>query len=139
MHVSAMPIKDERLKDEALSAKWQRFRELRQEVSKIMEQARRDKVIGHPLDALVRLTAKGETLEFLKLVKPFLREVLIVSEVEVLEGDGPYLESENFKELKVEIARAGGVKCPRCWNYSRDIGLDTKFPEVCSRCATQLG
>ncbi|MEN6473263.1 MAG: isoleucine--tRNA ligase [Syntrophaceae bacterium] len=139
VHVSAMPIKDERLKDEALSAKWQRFRELRQEVSKIMEQARRDKVIGHPLDALVRLTAKGETLEFLKLVKPFLREVLIVSEVEVLEGDGPYLESENFKELKVEIARAGGVKCPRCWNYSRDIGLDTKFPEVCSRCATQLG
>jgi len=72
-------------------------------------------------------------------VKPFLREVLIVSEVEVVEGDGTYLESEHFKELKVEISRAGGTKCPRCWNYSRDIGANKQFPEVCSRCATQLG
>jgi isoleucyl-tRNA synthetase len=139
VHVATMPVKDEGLKDAALAAKWQRFIQLRQEVSKVMEQARRDKVIGHPLDALVRLTAKGETLEFLGQVKPFLREVLIVSEIEVLDGDGPYIESDNFKELKVEIARASGAKCPRCWNYSRDIGADAKFPEVCARCAAQLG
>ncbi|HQP31113.1 MAG TPA: class I tRNA ligase family protein, partial [Deltaproteobacteria bacterium] len=139
VHITAMPVKDEALRDEALAATWQRFRELRQEVSKVMEQARRDKVIGHPLDALVRLTAKGETLAFLNQVKPFLREVLIVSEVEVGHGEGPFLESENFKELSIEITRAGGTKCPRCWNYSRDIGADKKYAEVCARCAAQLG
>jgi isoleucyl-tRNA synthetase len=104
VHISAMPVKDEALRDEILAAKWQRFILLRQEVSRVMEQARRDKVIGHPLDAMVRLRSRGETLAFLKTIEPFLREVLIVSEVEVLEGDGPFLESENFRSSRSRSA-----------------------------------
>lgn len=138
VHLSSMPVKDESLRDETLAAKWERLILLRQEVSKVMEQARRDKVIGHPLDALVKLTADSETLAFLEEVGPFLKEVFIVSAVEVAQGTGPFAGSENFKDLTVEIARAQGGKCPRCWNYSRDLGVDSRFPEVCGRCAGQL-
>lgn len=138
VHLSSMPIKDVSLMDEALAAKWEKIILLRQETSKVMEQARRDKFIGHPLDALVKLFGEGTTLDFLTAVLPFLKEVLIVSDVEVAQGDGPYIESTAFEKLKINIEKAPGAKCPRCWNYSTDIGIDNRVPEVCGRCAGQL-
>ncbi len=138
VHLSTMPEVDAGLKDADLFAKWQRIIALRQEVSKVMEDARRDKVIGHPLDARVVLVAGGETLEFLQGIAADLRDVLIVSAVAVEAGEGPYLESEEFPQLRVEVGKAAGEKCPRCWNYSEEIGKDSAHPEVCARCAAQL-
>lgn len=138
VHLSSMPIKDVSLMDEALAAKWEKIILLRQETSKVMEQARRDKFIGHPLDALVKLFGEETTLDFLTAVLPFLKEVFIVSAVEVAQGDGPYIESTAFEKLKINIEKAPGAKCPRCWNYSTDIGIDNRVPEVCGRCAGQL-
>jgi isoleucyl-tRNA synthetase len=103
-----------------------------------MEQARRDKIIGHPLDAVVKITADGDTFAFVDSVKDFLKDVFIVSEVEVAKGSGPFVESEIFRQLGIAVAKSTGVKCPRCWNYSKDIGADKDHPEVCARCAFQL-
>jgi hypothetical protein len=41
----------------------------------------------------------------------------------------------------VEVTRAAGEKCPRCWNI-RELGTDVAHPAVCGRCAavlTELG
>jgi isoleucyl-tRNA synthetase len=138
IHLSTMPISDVALKDEALKEKWGRILQLRQEVSKVLEQARREKVIGHSLDAQVKLFADGATLEFLKYVEPFLEDVFICSSVSVAQGEGPYLENETFDKLRIEAAKTLGAKCPRCWRYSTDIGKDASHPEVCPRCAGQL-
>jgi len=138
VHLSGMPQVDEDMKDEALAGKWEKIIALRQEVSKTMEQARRDKVIGHPLDAVVKITANGETFDFIGSVKDVLKDVFIVSEVEVVKGDGPFIESESFKQLGIKVFKSTGVKCPRCWNYSKDIGTDKNHLEVCARCASQL-
>jgi isoleucyl-tRNA synthetase len=138
VHLSAMPVSDNTLKDEALKAKWGRILQLRQEVSKELERARREKVIGHSLDAHVTLFANGETLDFLKSVEPFLGDVFICSLVSVAEGEGPYIESDAFSHLRIEASRTPGAKCPRCWRYSTEIGKNQAFPEVCPRCADQL-
>jgi isoleucyl-tRNA synthetase len=138
VHLEDMPVADMTLKDDKLAGKWERIISLRQEVSKAMEQARRDKVIGHPLDAVIRLSADGETLDFLESVKAFLKDVFIVSEVELEKGTGPFIESESFNQLGISVAKSTGTKCPRCWNYSHDIGNDPKHQEVCARCASQL-
>jgi isoleucyl-tRNA synthetase len=138
VHLSAMPVVEKNMKDDALAVKWEKILALKQEVSKTMEQARRDKIIGHPLDAVVKITADGETLAFVESVKGFLKDVFIVSEVEVTKGDGPFVESENFKQLGISVSKSTGVKCPRCWNYSKDVGADQNHPEVCARCASQL-
>lgn len=103
-----------------------------------MEDARRDKVIGHPLDAQVRLTAGGDTFDFLKDIEGELGDIFICSGVAVIEGDGPYMESEEFSKLRIEVVRAPGEKCPRCWHYSVNIGSNPAHPEVCARCAKQL-
>ena len=31
----------------------------------------------------------------------------------------------------IEVAKARGAKCDRCWHYKTDIGLNGKYPEVC--------
>jgi isoleucyl-tRNA synthetase len=138
VHLSTMPNADQALKDDALESKWDRIIALRQEVSKQMEQARRDKVIGHPLDARVKLIADGDTLDFLRDIEEGLSDIFICSGVEVEKGDGPYIESEEFGKLRIEAVKAPGGKCPRCWHYSEDIGKSSEHPEVCARCAEQL-
>jgi len=134
-----LPSSDPALKDDSLHAKWERILALRQDVSKVLEGARRDKVIGHPLDADVTLVADGDTLEFLKSVEPFLQDVFICSGVYVAKGDGPYMESETFSNLRVEAAKAAGQKCPRCWHFSTDIGKSRVHPDICPRCVEQIG
>ena len=139
VHLSTLPSSDPALKDDSLHAKWERILALRQDVSKVLEGARRDKVIGHPLDADVTLVADGDTLEFLKSVEPFLQDVFICSGVYVAKGDGPYMESETFSNLRVEAAKAAGQKCPRCWHFSTDIGKSRVHPDICPRCVEQIG
>ncbi len=138
VHLSSMPVVDASLMDSALEGKWEKIIQLRQEVSKEMELARRNKVIGHPLDAKVSLFTEGTTFELLKTIEAMLEDILICSGVEVCTGDGNYGQSETFPQLKIEVAKAPGTKCPRCWHYKQDIGGSQAFPEVCGRCADQL-
>lgn len=139
VHLSTLPSSDPALKDDSLHTKWERILALRQDVSKVLEGARRDKVIGHPLDADVKLVADGDTLDFLKSVEPFLQDVFICSGVDVAKGDGPYMESETFSNLRVEAAKAAGQKCPRCWHFSTGIGKSRVHPDICPRCVEQIG
>ncbi len=138
VHLSSMPAANASLMDEDLAGTWERILLLRQEVSREMEQARRDKVIGHPLDAKVTLSSEGNTLDFLRKVEPMLDDIFICSGVEVAQGDGCYGESESFDHLKIQVSKALGGKCPRCWHYREDIGRDPAFAELCTRCAAQL-
>ncbi|MFQ5902716.1 MAG: zinc finger domain-containing protein, partial [Candidatus Binatia bacterium] len=38
----------------------------------------------------------------------------------------------------IEVARAKGSKCERCWKYSEDVGKDSRHPTVCARCSDVL-
>ena len=42
---------------------------------------------------------------------------------------------QDLADLKVQIERALGAKCERCWNYSEAVGRDSKHPGLCERCA----
>ncbi|HOI07303.1 MAG TPA: isoleucine--tRNA ligase [Deltaproteobacteria bacterium] len=139
VHLTTMPVADPALVNRELEAKWERIIALRQEVSKEMETARRDKVIGHPLDARITLSAEGPTLDFLKGVEPMLEDIFICSGVVVEQGDGNYGASEAFPMMRIAVSKAPGGKCPRCWHYREDIGKTPEFAEVCGRCASQLG
>jgi isoleucyl-tRNA synthetase len=56
--------------------------------------------------------------------------------VDSAEGDA--LPSETLPGLAVKIERADGKKCERCWNYSRHVGENTRYPTVCERCSEAL-
>jgi isoleucyl-tRNA synthetase len=108
---------------------WERLFGIRDEVLRALEEARTAKNIGSSLEAKVVLTADKDTTMFLMDYFRELRYLFIISQVEVHEGDA----------LKVEIRRADGQKCERCWNYSMHVGEFQKYPTVCERCAEALG
>lgn len=128
--------------DAELEKRWDNILEIRGEVSKALELARNNKVIGHSLNAKVEIYAEGETYKFLNEVRDFLQTVFIVSMVELNEGIKDGVEytyrSEENKELAVVVSVAPGEKCERCWVYSETVGKDSEHPTLCSRCVGVL-
>ncbi|MDQ2746780.1 MAG: isoleucine--tRNA ligase [Acidobacteriota bacterium] len=116
------------VKDETLLENWERIYAIRDEVLKKLEESRNAKIIGSGLEAKVILTVDGETMRFLLNYYEDLRYIFIVSQVEVQEDD----------KFGVEIRKADGEKCERCWNYSIHVGESEKFPTVCERCVAAL-
>ncbi|MCY7347815.1 MAG: isoleucine--tRNA ligase [Pyrinomonadaceae bacterium] len=114
--------------DSQLLKDWERIFSIRDEVLKVLEEARNAKKIGSSLEAKIILTADKETTRFLIAYYEDLRYIFITSQVEVHEGDA----------LKVEVRKADGAKCERCWNYSVRVGEFAGYPTVCERCAAAL-
>jgi isoleucyl-tRNA synthetase len=127
VHVAEFPAA-KAVDNAALMTAWERLFTIRDEVLKALEDARNSKQIGSSLEAKVVLTADRETTLFLMDYFAELRYIFIVSQVEVHEGSA----------MKVEIQKADGQKCERCWNYSIRVGEFEKYPTVCERCAEAL-
>ena len=124
--------------DEALESKWDNFIEIRSEITRALEGARRAKTIGHSLDAKVELHATGEALAILRSVEGDLATLLIVSQAKLVEGLAGGVEATGREDLKVTVQAAEGEKCERCWIYSDTVGKDAEHPTVCARCAAAL-
>ncbi len=113
--------------DASRTARWRRIWEIRQQVTRCLEEARKAGAIGHSLDACVKLAVGGEDAVVLAGVgADELATLFIVSQVELLEP------GETVPE--VEVAPAYGAKCSRCWNYHETVGEHADHPEACSRC-----
>ncbi|WP_028986884.1 isoleucine--tRNA ligase [Thermicanus aegyptius] len=135
VQLTDFPEVDERLKDSRLEEKWERFLEIRDQVLKALEEARKEKVIGNSLGAHVHLYPDGKTEKVLKEF-PNLAELFIVSRVTVHEeGETSLAKATEEGVLAVEVKEAEGEKCERCWNITLDVGQDEKHPTLCARCA----
>lgn len=124
--------------DAALEEKWNHLFAVRGEVTKALEIARKNKTIGHPLDANVTLYADAENYARLAPVADELATLYIVSGVRLEKGlpeaqDGLYVSED--KAIAVAVVPAHGEKCERCWIYSPTVGEDSAHPTLCKRCA----
>jgi len=125
----------------SLEERWNRILAVRGEVAKVLEALRRDKKIGHSLDAGVTLYAEPDLYQLLNGYKNDLAFIFIVSSVELAkEPDAPAdaYSSDIVKGLKVFAGRAKGIKCGRCWMYQESVGTVKEHPQICSRCASNL-
>jgi isoleucyl-tRNA synthetase len=108
---------------------WDRLMEVRGDVLKSLETARQEKFIGAPLEARVNLSANGSLYPLLEQYAQELPALFIVSQVRL---------SNHGEGLSVQIERADGVKCQRCWKYTTDVGSNPDFPTICARCAAAV-
>jgi isoleucyl-tRNA synthetase len=123
--------------DSDLDKKWQQLLEVRSEITKALEGARRDKIIGHPLEAKVMVKATGSLAEFLADKWETLKMISIVSElVKTEELAAETYVSEALPELHISVLPAAGGKCERCWLRSDTVGQEDDHPELCSRCTS---
>lgn len=120
-------------KDEAQSKDWEALRSVRDEVLKSLEEARNSKLIGGGLEAQLQLAAPEPLYALLKRYESQLRYLFIVSAVALAQGAG-----NGTGSVKVEVKKADGQKCERCWNYSARVGEDKEYPTICERCSAVL-
>ena len=119
--------------DPKLAADWQTMRGVREKVLKALEDARNQKLIGANLQAQVTLTAVDPVFSVLERFKNDLRYFFIVSAVEIKKGAG-----NGDAAVVVQVGKAPGLKCERCWNFSTHVGEDKTYPTVCERCSAVL-
>lgn len=131
--LSYYPEVNEKYENKEIEGKWNRIIKLKELVSKKLEEARAEKVIGHSLNAKVRLYADNEEYEFLLKNKDLLMTVFIISGLEIEEDAR---KDEEKIGIKVEVA--DGEKCERCWMYSTTVGEDKDNPSICHRCSEAL-
>jgi isoleucyl-tRNA synthetase len=141
VHLTTFPEAEELLGTAAASVAvdpkqaedWKTVRAVRETVLKALEESRNQKLIGANLQAQVTLTAVDPVFSALERFKNDLRYFFIVSAVEVKKGAG-----NGDAPVVVQVSKAPGLKCERCWNFSTHIGEDTNYPSVCERCSAVL-
>jgi isoleucyl-tRNA synthetase len=112
---------------------WKTVLAVRETVLKALEEARNQKLIGGNLQAEVTLTAVDPAFSVLERFKSELRYFFIVSAVEVKKGSG-----NGDSPVAVQVGKAPGLKCERCWNFSTRVGEDKDYPTVCERCSAVI-
>jgi isoleucyl-tRNA synthetase len=115
------------------SGNWDRLIKVREDVLKSLEEARREKFIGAPLEARVRLAADSDVYPLLEEYITELPALFIVSQVKVAQA-----AVAQASACEVKIERADGVKCERCWKYTTDTGSYPRFPTICAACAAAV-
>ncbi|WP_312281633.1 isoleucine--tRNA ligase [Oscillibacter sp.] len=134
------PFADYALGEKAME-RWETIVRLRDDVNAVLETARADKKIGKALEARVSLHADDDAAAqaLMATVGVSLAEVFIVSDCSITTAE-PSAEATvgkgtNFPGLTVEVGRAAGAKCERCWMQSAKVGENPDHPTLCPRCA----
>ena len=123
---------------EALNSEyWAQILAIRSEVNKVLEQGRNDKVIGGTLEAAVTLYADKDIAATLVKLENELRFVLLTSQASVkpLQEAPKNAVQSDIQGLKIELAKAQGDKCPRCWHYTVD---NEPTSHLCKRCEENI-
>jgi isoleucyl-tRNA synthetase len=112
---------------------WNTLLVVREQVMKALEEERNSKRIGKSLEAQLVISAADPAYSVLKRHADQLRYLFIVSAVTLVQGSG-----NGTGSIRVQVKKADGVRCDRCWNYSPHVGEDKTYPTVCERCSAVL-
>jgi isoleucyl-tRNA synthetase len=135
VHIAEFPGRESvaAMVDTAVVSRWQRLIAIRDDVNRSLEAARQGKAIGNSLGARVVLTAGGQTLELLERYRDELPMLFIVSQAS-LQSSG---SSEDT--LAIDVARAEGHKCARCWRIVDAVSSRHDTGGLCDRCVDAVG
>ncbi|WP_413404030.1 MULTISPECIES: isoleucine--tRNA ligase [unclassified Synechococcus] len=134
-------------RDPSLSEPIQRLRELRAAVNRVLEDCRSRQELGASLEAAVRIETRNQELESAlnwlnesgDAETDGLRDWLLVSQLQL--GGEPWAEllaNQTNDSAIIEVSRARGIKCERCWHYEGDVGQHSQHPTLCGRCCGVL-
>ena len=119
------------------------LRKLRSVINRMLESCRNKQELGSSLEASVRIDIADEkvqsAIEWLAESESnnvdVLRDWFLVSSLQI--GGEPWAEvlvNEDNDLASVEIAKARGFKCERCWHYEIEMSNNQQHPNICKRC-----
>jgi isoleucyl-tRNA synthetase len=112
---------------------WERLMQVREQVNAALEQQRKDKVIGNSLGARVVITASGPVARLLEQHRALLPTLFIVSDLALHAGP-----ADGADDVRVDVEKAPGVKCERCWRYVPSVRTEPDWAGICDRCVDAL-
>jgi len=125
-----------------LEEDWDQLLTLRDEVLKVLEEARTAKTISNkPSETQIVLGWLNSVAErpnpVFEQYKSILPELFGVAQVEISNA----IVTEGTVEkgaFYVQAKPAAGSKCERCWRFTEDVSQEANYPTVCLRCADAL-
>ena len=120
-------------------AYWQQLLQVRDEVNKVLEAARREEKIGASLQAEVTLYASAALAADLAKLGDELRFVLITSTAQVSVEPAPTdAVATELTGLSVQVNASTAPKCGRCWHHRHDVGANAAHADLCLRCVSNV-
>jgi isoleucyl-tRNA synthetase len=116
---------------EALLAKYTVLRDVRNNVTKQLEEVRVAGGIGSSLQAEVALKASGDKFAALESLDDDLKFVLITSQASLE-------KVASAEDESVVVTPSTYQKCERCWHYRADVGSHAEHEGLCGRCVANL-
>lgn len=123
---------------EELLDTWAAFMDFRDNVLKVLEEARNEKLIGKSFEAKVTIYPTAPVAELLTAIDANLAQLLIISpdylEVKKAGTEVP-AAAHQFEDVAILVEKADGVVCDRCRQVKKDVGSNEKLPTLCGHCA----
>jgi isoleucyl-tRNA synthetase len=130
VHLEEFP-KVEGFTDAPLLKTWDLLLGVRETVNAALEEKRKDKVIGTSLGARVVINASGAIAAVLQSHRSALPMLFNVSDVELI-------VHQTGDEVRVQVEKAPGVKCARCWRFVPRVRTEPDCAGICDRCVDAL-
>jgi isoleucyl-tRNA synthetase len=125
IHLEQFPEPDSNQSDNEAVQDVEALLRARDVVSRALETARQQKLIGNNLEAKVQLSLPADDrLHRLKLED--IEEFLILSHLDLSVGEG---------EPTATAAKTERQRCERCWRHRTMVGAIAEHPTLCDRCA----
>jgi isoleucyl-tRNA synthetase len=115
---------------ESECALWKTLFSWRELALPALERARQVKEIGKALEAKLTFSGPATIIEPVQSQTEALRELLNVSQLSIMPAQ--------TEALTVQVTKAQGQKCERCWHWETDVGATTEHPTLCGRCVKAI-
>jgi isoleucyl-tRNA synthetase len=142
VHLASFPEPQPGLPDEALLTRYEFLLEVRDEINRGLEEARKAKVLATAQEAQVVLGAADA--ELLEKLKNSAQELKVLAQVAELTISGEPasmaqpLAAQEIPGLLLQVTKASGEKCVRCWFTLDSVGQNDQHPQICHRCSQVL-
>ena len=114
--------------------KWKQVKDIRKVITGALEVKRADKTIGSSLESHVDIYLSKEINSIISNID--MAEIAITSSATIIVGDNHVsgFSLEDIKDVVVDVKKAKGTKCKRCWKFDSEINSS----DICKRCSVVI-
>jgi isoleucyl-tRNA synthetase len=111
-------------------------------VTKALEEKRCAGLIGSSFDAKINILTKDQNrynyLDGLRGCLPEIFKVsqVMISRVDTLDAKGQI--DAGHPDVALEVLKADGQKCERCWNFTQSVGKHKTHSTLCDQCLAAI-
>lgn len=132
VHLALFPILPLTWKSAPLEEKMVRIRNLRRVMTGALEAKRAEGLIGSSLQATLNIHGQPDVFEGLEDVDWAAFSIASQVVFKTMEGGERLFSLQDVCGVAVEVVRAEGEKCQRCWKVLPEVGQ--RHPDLCYRC-----